>query len=389
MDRIINVQVTGCTVKKDSKNAGVQGEANAATLRITFSPEWEALSKKIIWLDAGGGNPVAKILATETDGAFETTIPGEPLTKSGQCCFTIQGVKDSIVAMAVTEHLDVLPNDSYGMKAGNAADPTPSVADQLTGDVAALAKTVAALGKAMVNPIDKTADMTSPVGRDEDGKLWTAPGGAISVTADAIEKALGYTPADKKAIPTALPSPHALTFTGAVTGIYDGSQDVEVDMPGGGHLISHVTLEEEASEIVITETDDGDPLSLQRFVINAKIVTPETPPSTNRQVEFVVDNTTEKESTHTGYGVQTTTTAGDVKYCSKIVDLRSGIAITLPQGNPIAAYNYYGTLIAYYSNSPFEHVWHINSAIANKMRIYVMGHMNNLGKGTEIYVWGY
>lgn len=234
MDRIINVQVTGCTVKKDSKNAGVQGEANATTLRITFSPEWEALSKKILWLDAGGGNPVAKILTTETDGACETTIPGEPLAKAGQCCFTIQGVKNSIVAMAVTEHLDVLPNDSYGMEAGNAADPTPSVADQLTGEVAALAKTVAALGKEMVNPIDKTADMTSPVGRDEDGKLWTAPGGAISVTADAIEKALGYTPADKKAIPTALPSPHALTFTGAVTGSYDGSEDISVEIPSGG-----------------------------------------------------------------------------------------------------------------------------------------------------------
>ena len=142
MDRIINVQVTGCTVVKDSKNAGVQGEANAATLRITFSPEWVGLSKKIIWLDAGGGNPVEKILTTETDGAFETTIPGEPLTKAGQCCFTIQGVKDSIVAMAVTEHLDVLPNDSYGMEAGNAADPTPSVADQLNEKISAAVYTV-------------------------------------------------------------------------------------------------------------------------------------------------------------------------------------------------------------------------------------------------------
>lgn len=142
MDRIINVQVTGCTVKKDSKNAGVQGEANATTLRITFSPEWEALSKKIIWLDAGGGNPVAKILTTETDGAFETTIPGEPLAKAGQCCFTIQGVKDSLVAMAVTEHLTVLPNDSYGMEAGNAADPTPSVADQINEKISAAVYTV-------------------------------------------------------------------------------------------------------------------------------------------------------------------------------------------------------------------------------------------------------
>ena len=28
-----------------------------------------------------------------------------------------------------------------------------------------------------VAPVDRTADMTQPVGRDQDGRLWTAPGG--------------------------------------------------------------------------------------------------------------------------------------------------------------------------------------------------------------------
>ena len=40
---------------------------------------------------------------------------------------------------------------------------------------------------------EKTDDMTQPVGVDDEGKLWTAPGGG-SVTADGITTALGYTP---------------------------------------------------------------------------------------------------------------------------------------------------------------------------------------------------
>ena len=50
-------------------------------------------------------------------------------------------------------------------------------------------------------------------------------------------------------IPEALPNPYALTFTGAVTGSYDGSEAVSVEIPssGGGsdawNLIDHITAE--------------------------------------------------------------------------------------------------------------------------------------------------
>lgn len=47
-------------------------------------------------------------------------------------------------------------------------------------------------------------------------------------------------------IPTALPNPNALTFTGAVTGSYDGSAAVTVEIPSGGggsdwELIAEIT----------------------------------------------------------------------------------------------------------------------------------------------------
>lgn len=80
---------------------------------------------------------------------------------------------------------------------------------------------------------EKTDAMTQPVGVDNDGKLWTAPGGG-AVTADGITTALGYTPVKPSDIPTALKNPNALTFTGAATGSYDGSEPVSVNIPEAG-----------------------------------------------------------------------------------------------------------------------------------------------------------
>ena len=51
-----------------------------------------------------------------------------------------------------------------------------------------------------------------------------------------------------------MPNPNALTFTGAVTGSYDGSAPVSVEIPEGGsgeawELINSVTLSEDVTEV--------------------------------------------------------------------------------------------------------------------------------------------
>ena len=136
MERIIRVQISGCTVKKDNRTAGVQGEANVTTLRLTFGEDWAGLAKKIIWLDANGQNPVEKPLtATVGTGDYDTEIPGEALTAAGSCCFTIQGTRDGAVALTATDHMTVLPNDSYGMTPGNTAEPTPTQVEQLQAQI--------------------------------------------------------------------------------------------------------------------------------------------------------------------------------------------------------------------------------------------------------------
>ena len=60
-------------------------------------------------------------------------------------------------------------------------------------------------------------------------------------------------------IPTSLPNPNALTFTGAVTGNYDGSAPVSVEIPSGGgsggsaslQLLTEDTLTEDTATIYV------------------------------------------------------------------------------------------------------------------------------------------
>lgn len=68
-----------------------------------------------------------------------------------------------------------------------------------------------------------------------DGAVTTEKIADGAVTAQKI--ADGTVTADKLAagvVPEKLPNPHKLTFSGAVTGEYDGSQAVNIDIPAGG-----------------------------------------------------------------------------------------------------------------------------------------------------------
>ena len=79
--------------------------------------------------------------------------------------------------------------------------------------------------------------------------------------------------AQKTDIPSALPNPNTLTFTGAVTGSYDGSEAVTVEIPSGGggdnplRLIKTVTLAETVKSITVDTDDDGSAFSLSEIYI--------------------------------------------------------------------------------------------------------------------------
>lgn len=150
MERIINVAVNGSFVRKDGKNAGVQGEANVTTLHITMSEDWAEFAKRIVWRNAQGGEAVAVLLYNGVQDLsqgrdpriFDTPIPGEALALPGWCSFTIEGFREgtpAAVAVSVTDRLRVEPSDAYGTP----AEPTPTQAQQLQGEMDGILEQVA------------------------------------------------------------------------------------------------------------------------------------------------------------------------------------------------------------------------------------------------------
>ena len=77
-------------------------------------------------------------------------------------------------------------------------------------------------------------------------------------------------------MPTALPNPNALTFTGAVEGSYDGSEPLTVEIPSGGgsgfdkwERINTFTIPadtaEDVTSITFSEDAEGKPFALKKF----------------------------------------------------------------------------------------------------------------------------
>lgn len=171
MDRTINVTINGEFVRKDSKNAGVQGEGNVTGLHITFSDDWAQFSKRVVWRDALGENPVAVLLAHTVEEltagqdplVFDTAIPSEPLALPGWCSFTIEGFRGSdptAVSITVTDHLLVKVNDAYHAP----AEPTPTQAQQLQGQIDGIVPQVTEIVGDAVDLLEQA---------EQDVKVWT------------------------------------------------------------------------------------------------------------------------------------------------------------------------------------------------------------------------
>ena len=135
--REIKLTVHGDTVHASRHRAGIQGEANATALVVSFDESWDGYAKKITFWDALVQNPVERTLTVDllVDAArdtrtYKTTIPGEPLTLAGECLLVIDGFVDGVHARSVPVRLTVEEAPTAD-NAGEPADPTPTQAEQL------------------------------------------------------------------------------------------------------------------------------------------------------------------------------------------------------------------------------------------------------------------
>ena len=137
MKRVIEVKVDGSRLTKDHGTAGVQHESNSTKLRISFDETWDAFAKSVTFWDAKGKNPTKRLLTVDlledvvkSTRVYLCPIPGEALTESGDCTFVIDGFIDGKRQRSVSDRLKVTAAP-YAERAGEAADPTPTRAEQL------------------------------------------------------------------------------------------------------------------------------------------------------------------------------------------------------------------------------------------------------------------
>lgn len=110
------------------------------------------------------------------------------------------------------------------------------------------------------------------------------PSGADGKSAYAYAVDGGYTGTEAEfaaklaqEMPTALPNPNALTFTGAATGTYDGSAPLTVNIPAGGggggssdkwELINTITVSDDATtNVTFTQDSAGNPFALKKLYL--------------------------------------------------------------------------------------------------------------------------
>ena len=109
----------------------------------------------------------------------------------------------------------------------------------------------------------------------------TGAAGAAGKSAYAYAQDGGYTGTEAEfaakmaaEMPTTLPNPNALTFTGDVTGSYDGSAPLSVEIPSGGgasggssqwKIIRDLTITENADRVDINKDNDGNTFALHEI----------------------------------------------------------------------------------------------------------------------------
>lgn len=196
---------------------------------------------------------------------------------------------DDAANLAVTNHasINTAHSDIRDLITGltnrlNAlADSDDTTLDQLS-EIVAYIKSNKSLIDAITTSKISVSDIIDNLTTNNANKpLSAAQGVALKALIDGI------------AIPDKLPNPNALTFTGAVTGSYDGSSHLTVNIPSGGggggwELVSDTTLSEDVSQLEYTglncydlrvaifgRWNDADD-SLSNANINANILLNET-----------------------------------------------------------------------------------------------------------------
>lgn len=123
------------------------------------------------------------------------------------------------------------------------ADSDDTTLDQLSEIVAYIKSNKSLIDAITTNKVSVSDIVDNLTTNATNKPLSAAQGKALKALIDAIT------------IPEALPNPNALTFTGAVTGSYDGSAPLSVEIPSGGLTVINTAAV--GQTVRITEVDEN------------------------------------------------------------------------------------------------------------------------------------
>ena len=159
-----------------------------------------------------------------------------------------------------------------------------------------------------------------------------------------------------------LPNPYPLTFTGAVSGSYDGSTPLSVEIPSGGsggggalsgltiadnydiELISHVIIDQNnipTAGITVTQKDDGSPFAYDGLLIWT-------------DAKSASSYTTFNFNGYTGYPIEMT--HGNKNLLSVYITDGTTMSIIIDRIRNIIKQNYYDTGNLFYPDAVFSRV---------------------------------
>ena len=158
---------------------------------------------------------------------------------------SLEGFISSQKVVGKINALDTLTITAYGVAVKNGFQGTEEEwLESLKGQSAQVYVGSGDMPDGYAVQVDPTVELkvvTSVNGKapDEYGNV-TVQGGSVTdeQIASAVESYLEENPVEVPSveIPANLPNPHALTFTGAVSATYDGSEAVSVDIPTDEHI---------------------------------------------------------------------------------------------------------------------------------------------------------
>lgn len=204
------LNITGATVGQIAKITAV-GENGKPT-------EWEAAD-----IPSGGGGVALDTTLTQSGKAADAAAVGERISALSEEIVTTSEAKVAAHNTGADTHGDIrLLIQGLTDRLNALADSDDTTLDQLS-EVVAYIKSNRSLIEAITTNKVSVADIIDNLTTNVTNKpLSAAQGVALKALIDGI------------VIPEKLPSPNALTFTGAVTGSYDGSAPVSVEIPSGG-----------------------------------------------------------------------------------------------------------------------------------------------------------